>query len=235
MSLHSVIQTPNPGERVELFRFDTSFIGGPVLYFCQSAKETTGVTFAGQYYTPVDVDFTDLETSSEGQLPTPKLKIRNTNGVIQGVVNAYGDLVGCAVQRVRTFRRFLDGETEADPSAFFGPDTFRVERKTSENPIFIEWELSAAIDQEGKLLPGRVVLRDTCLWRYRIWNPVAGDFDYSTAQCPYTGSASYDRTGQMTTSDKDQCGRRLSDCELRFGVGNPLPFGGFPGAARVRP
>lgn len=235
MSLSAVIQSPNPGERVELFRLDTSSVGGPVIFFCQGAKESGGVTFGGQYYTPFDISFDGIETSGAGTLPTPKLKVSNASGIIQGVVNTYGDLLGCKLYRLRTFRRFLDGGSEADPGAYFGPDIFAVERKTNENAVYIEWELSAAIDQEGKRIPGRLVLRDTCLWRYRVWNEATSDFDYSTAQCPYTGVPCFDRGGDPTTPANDSCGRRLSDCEARFGVGNPLPFGGFPGAARVRP
>jgi lambda family phage minor tail protein L len=135
--------------------------------------------------------------------------------------------------------RFLDGQPEADPSAYIGPDIFRLERKSDENPLYIEWELSAAIDQEGKLLPGRQVLRDTCPKRYRTYDPTnsaaAPDgFVYATVNpCPYTGSNSFDKLGVPTTSASDVCSRRLTACELRFPDGQAVPFGGFPGAARV--
>jgi len=233
-SLAANAQSPNPGEIVALFRLDATSIGGGVYYFCQAAYETKGVTFGGVYYTPVDVEFTDFDISGTGSLPTPKMKVANTNEVFQGMVNTYGDMLGCVVQRVRTFRKFLDGQPQADPTAYYGPDTFRVERKVNENAVFIEWELSASIDQEGKRLPGRVVVRDTCMWRYRTWNEATRTFDYKNVTCPYTGSACFDRAGRATTPDKDSCGRRISDCEKRFGRGNPLPFGGFPGVARVR-
>jgi lambda family phage minor tail protein L len=217
-----------------MFRLDTTSIGGDVKYFCQSAYETTGITFGGVYYTPVDVEFSGFETSGTGGLPTPHMKLSNSNGVFQAMVNTYGDLVGCVLQRVRTFRQFLDGEPQADPSAYYGPETFRIDRKVSENPVFIEWELAASFDQEGKMLPGRTVVRDTCLWRYRYWNSTTHAWDYSKAQCPYTGSNYYDEMGNLKTDPtQDVCGRRLSDCKVRFGANNVLPFGGFPGVARV--
>lgn len=239
MSLSSVVQTPNPGDIATMFRLDTTSIGGSVQYFCQAAANTSGFSFGGVYYTPVDVKFEGFETNGTGALPQPKMQLAATNGVFQAMVNTYGDLVGCSIHRVRTFKRFLDGEPDADPTAYYGPDLFRVERKSSENPVFIEWELSAAIDQEGKMLPGRQVLRDTCLFRYRVWDPAlaggAGAFDYSKAVCPYTGTnGSFTKTGVPTTNANDQCGRQLSQCKLRFGANNPLPFGGFPGVARVR-
>lgn len=218
-----------------MFRLDTTSIGGAIYYFCQAAEAGTGLTYGGVYYTPVDVQFSGFEMTAQGGLPTPKVKIANTNGVFQNVVNTFGDLIGCKIQRIRTFAQYLDGQPQADASAFFGPDMFRIERKSSENPIFIEWELSASIDNEGKIIPGRVVVRDTCLWRYRAYSVATGAFDYSKAQCPYTGAA-YDINNQPTGDyTKDACARTLSACKTRFGSNNPLPIGSFPGVNRVSP
>jgi lambda family phage minor tail protein L len=153
--------------------------------------------------------------------------------VFQNIVNQYGDLIGCEVSRVRTFQQFLDGQLEADPTAYFGPDTFKVERKTDENPVYIEWELSASIDQQGVKLPRRQVLRDTCSLMYRVWNASTNSFDYTHATCPYTGSAYFDVHDNATTAAQDTCSLRLSSCKLRFQPA-PLPYGGFPGVARVQ-
>ena len=59
-------------------------------------------------------------------------------------------------------------------------------------------------------------------------------YDNPDMACPYTGSACYTKNGETTTAANDDCGRRLSDCVLRFGQENPLPYGGFPGLARIR-
>jgi lambda family phage minor tail protein L len=231
-ALEATAQSLTPGEIVELFRLDTGSYGGPILYFTQAKFETEAIRFGGVTYEPVDVEFKGFETSGVGSLPTPSISVANTGGVIQSIINTYGDLLGCDFRRVRTFRRFLDGQPAADPAAYFGPDIFRVERKTNENAEFIEWELSAAIDQEGKQLPGRLVLRDICLWRYRRYDAASGGFDYSNAQCPYAGAIYYDESGNETTIDKDRCGRRLSHCRQRFGARAVLPYGGFPSASR---
>lgn len=233
-ALQTVVQQPDIGEKVTLFRLDTSSVGGSLLSFCQAAINNTGVVFAGVSYTPVDVEFSGFETTGVGGLPTPRMKLANTNGAFQLLVNTFGDLIGCQIQRLRTFKRFLDGQPEADPTAFYGPDTFRIERKVSENPHFIEWELSAAFDQEGKMLPGRTIVRDTCLWRYRVWDAGANAFDYSKAQCPYADAVYYNAIGgDEALPANDRCGRKLSDCKRRFGDNAILPFGGFPGAART--
>lgn len=232
-------QTPDPGAVIMLFRLDLTSVGGGIQYFTQGAFGIDDVVYGGQSYQAVDIGLSEFDTNSGGVLPTPKIKISNTNSVIQGVINAFGDLCGCEVRRVRTFARFLDGQPGADPSAFMGPDIFLVEKKTAENPIFVEWELSAAIDQQGKLLPGRQVIRDCCAQRYRFYDPTNSEaaedgFVYPTINpCPYTGTSYFTASTVATTIDKDVCGRLLTDCKARYPGPTPTPFGGFPGSGRV--
>jgi len=233
-ALSETIQSPAPGELVTMFQLDTSSIGGPIQHFCPANENNAGVTFNGVYYTPADVSYSGFEMTGTGGQATPKLKLANTNGVFQAMVNTFGDLVGCSLIRIRTFAQYLDGAAEADPTAFFGPDIFRVERKTSENPIFIEWELSSSLDNQGAMIPKRMVIRDTCTWRYRSWNVSKSAFDYSKAQCPYTGAILNDMDQTTTDPTQDGCGRTVNSCKLRFGASNPLPFGGFPGVARFQ-
>lgn len=234
MSLQSEAQSLSPSGVISLFTVDSTSMGGPIMHFVQGSENDGAVIFNQVEYQPIDVQFEGLEVSGAGALPTPKIRISNVDGLAQALVSTYGELLGCTLYRVRTYKKFLDGQPEADPEAFYGPDIFRFERKTSENGVFIEWELSASIDQEGKQLPGRTVIRNTCLWRYRYFNPTTGRFDYSKAQCPYTGSQSYDINDQPVASPaEDVPSRRLSCCRVRFGKKNPLPFGGFPGVQRV--
>lgn len=226
-------QSLNPSAIVSLFTLDTTKLGGPLLRFCQGTETHGSVKFGGQTYEAVDVEFNGLETSGVGALPTPTITFGNSSGIVQMLVNTYGDMLGCKLYRVRTFAKFLDDQAEADPEAFYGPDIFQVERKTAETDTAVSWELSAAIDQEGRMLPARVIVRDTCLWRYRIWNEGTRSWDYSNAQCPYVGNKYFDINDQPVTSPvDDQPSRRLSCCKARFGANNPLPFGGFPGVAR---
>lgn len=233
--IQSEAQSLSPSAIVELFTLDASSIGGPILHFVRGSTDIGAVHFGGVKYEPADVEFTGLETSGVGALPTPTIRVANSDGVFQAIINTWGDLLGCVFYRVRTYARFLDGSDDADPEAMFGPDIFRVERKVIEGSSHIEWELSAAIDQEGKKIPGRQVIRDTCLWRYRSWISLESRFDYSKAQCPYTGSQAYDiDDNPIADNSKDTPSRRLSCCRARFGAKNPMPFGGFPGAARIR-
>ena len=228
------VQSPTPGELVTMFQLDTSSIGGPIQSFCAAAQNNLGVTFNGVYYTPTDVSYSGFEMSGSGGLPTPKIKVSNSNGIFQAMLNTFGDLVGCTLTRIRTFAQYLDGAAEADPTALFGPDIFLVERKSSENPIFIEWELSSSLDNQGAMIPKRMVIRDTCTWRYRVWNMTTGAFDYTKAQCPYTGAIMTAQDAASTDPTQDGCGRMVSSCKLSFGATGDLPYGGFAGVARFQ-
>lgn len=221
---------------ISLFKLDARPVGGIVNYFT-CAREVNGayVSFGGQTYTPLDVVFEGVETSGIGALPEPTLKIAITDGptgIVQAMLNTYGDLHGCPIERIRTWEKFLDGHANPDGAAFFGPDKFVLDQKTEDEVTHVTWKLSASIDQQGKMLPGRVAIRDTCMWRYREW--VSGTtFDTSKAICPYNGTNYWDAFDNPTTADKDTPSRTRTCCELRFGKKNPLPFGGFPGIARV--
>lgn len=238
MSIESEVQSLHPSAMVSLFQLDLSSVNGGVLYFCMGSEVTAGgetlgkVVFNGLEYFAIDIRFEGLETSGVGALPQPVMTLANSDPVISAAILTWGDINGCKLYRYRTFARFLDGHQDADPNAFFGPDVFSVERKASDTKDAISWELSAAVDQEGRMIPGRPAVRGTCLWRYRIWNPAKQDFDYEKAQCPYTGSNYFDEFDQPTTADKDRPSRSLKCCELRFGKGQPWPFGGFPGMRR---
>ena len=90
------------------------------------------------------------------------------------------------------------------------------------------------MDQEGRKLPGRQVLKDACTHIYRFPDGM-GDFDYTNATCPYVGTDYFEATGASTNDPAlDKCGKKLSDCRLRFGQHGVLPTRAFPGVARVR-
>ena len=230
--INQTAQGFEPGDMVVLFEVDATSIGGSILRFTSTAWETQNIVFDGDTYVAVDVEADGFEWSGQGALPMPKLRISNANKVASAAVIQYGDLLGATVRRIRTFRQFLDNGSDPDPTATFPIDVFRVERKAAHNKVFIEWELAAAMDQQGRKLPGRQVLKDACTHRYRIPDGQGG-FIYTNATCPYTGTSYFDENGVATTADMDKCGKRLSDCRLRFGQNGVLPTRAFPGVAQV--
>lgn len=215
------IQSLSPGAVIELFMLDLTSLGGPISYFHAGTNSLRGaVVWQGNSYTPWPIYAEGFDYNGRGQLPTPRLRVANIAGAITALALAYNDMIGAKLTRKRTFARYLDGQPTADPSAQFPDDMYFVERKVSESKMMLEYELSSAMDVEGVKIPGRQITATFCSWRYR------------SSECGYVGGAvaKIDDTPTVNLSE-DNCSRRQSGCELRFG--NDLPFGGFPAVLRV--
>jgi lambda family phage minor tail protein L len=209
-------------------------LGGPLLPPADQLEVATlgpRVRFQGEDYQPLPIEAEGFAWTGRGAPPRPRLRVANIGGVLGGLLGPGGDLLGATLTRLRTFRRFLDGEPDADPTAHFEPDIWRLERKTRQDAVLVEWELASVLEQEGRRLPGRQMLRDLCSHSYRRWT--GSGFDYAAASCPYSGAACFTEAGVPTGSSGDRCGKRLGDCQLRFGVGAVLPTRAFPGLGRI--
>ena len=236
MSIESEVQNLHADNIVTLYELDTTVVGGVDIFrFTRKSRESAEIQFGGNTYTPIDIEATGFLWDGKGAFPRPKLKVSNVAGLVSAAIISQNDLIGSRLIRTRTFEQFLDDGSNPDPTAMFPQDIYVVEQKTNQNKVFVEWQLSSALDQTGRQLPGRQCLRDRCTHTYRIWNSVAGAFDYANASCPYVGSVYYDENGvSVTGAVADTCGRRLTDCRLRFGQNGVLPTRAFPGIARTR-
>ncbi len=223
-----------PGTLVELYDLDTSYAeniygtpsGGAVYHWTSGTLEGQIVTFGGVAYQPMPIEGSDWAWSGQGILPTPKLRISNIGGLAAALVIAYPDLLGAKVTRTRTYYDFLDGQPNADPTAIFEQDIYSIDRKSNHTKSYIEFELAAAMDQQGQKLPKRVAVRDGCDLTYRVY--IGNRFYPGT--CPYSGAAMFNASDQATSNpQQDQCSHRLNGCVARYGKNTPLPFGGFPG------
>ncbi|SCM71481.1 conserved hypothetical protein [uncultured Pleomorphomonas sp.] len=233
-SIAEVSQRLAVGDLVQLFILDLTPIGVDGIYRFTNSITGAGekVSFGGEKYTAVDFETEGWEYNGKGAFPRPRMRVSNVGGFLSGLLYQYGDLVGAEVTRIRTFAEFLDGMPNADSSIIYPPDIYRVFQKIRQNKKLVEIELSAAVDEEEAKIPARKIFRDTCMHDYRRY--VEGAWDYTTATCPYTGSACFTRDGVSTDDPSaDVCGRQLSDCQLRFGS-DPLPTRAFPGVSRSR-
>lgn len=188
--------------------------------FC-NWTQTNGadVVYDGNTYTPLPLQANGFELNTSGQLERPSITFANVGLAITGLTNTYDDLVGATVKRIRTLTTYLDGQPDADPDAYWGPDEWIVEQKTNENKLSVTFQLSVPFDLEGRSLPGRRLLREQCQWIYR-----------DNIGCHYNGASYWDANDNVVgTLAQDVCGKRLESCRLRFGSGSRLPFGGFPG------
>ena len=231
MSIESDIQRLAPGAIVDLFELDPTAIGGTVVRFHAGVNELGGdVVWQGLTYTRFPIEADGFEWSGTGTLPRPKIRVANVTGLVGALARELQDLVGAKLTRRRTFVKYLDAvnftggvNPTADPNCGFPDEIWFVDRKSAENGLYVEWELSAAFDVAGTMLPRRQCIQNVCTWRYR------------GAECGYTGGPVADRNDRpVTLLAEDDCGKRLASCKLRFGVYSELPFGAFPGVGLIR-
>ncbi|QIG76094.1 minor tail protein L [Rhizobium phage RHph_I4] len=227
-------QSLEPGTLIHLYIVDLSPIGTNARwYFCPNGE----AYFQGQHFLFADVEAEGFEWAGQGPLPQPTIRIGNATRLVSGLAKEFDDLIGATMTRIKTYTKHLDGQSEANSAAMFAPEIYTFEQKVSHTKFQVEWKLSAAMDQQGRELPGRTVVRDFCLFRYRVYNSDTGTFDYTGVQCPYQGArGSFDAKGNPSTDQDDRPSRKFDTCcKKRFGNNAAsYPFGGFPGVARVR-
>ena len=227
-------QEPAADPTVHLFSLDASGIGGDVYFFTSTVNNGSAIIFDGQPYTPIAIEAKGFEWNGQGALPTPTIRLEKVTTSIKAILRSTNNLQGAVLTRIRTFRKFLDDGSDPDPLAIYSQDIYRIERLIGEGKTEVELELSAYIDQHGRRI-GYQMLRDYCPLIYRNWDLSTGQFDYTKATCPYTGDNYFRKDGSATTNPaEDEPAKTLNRCcRVRFGDA-PLPFGGFPGLARVR-
>jgi len=212
-------------EIIDLFTLDITLLLPPgsvdqaIYRFCNWTQVGgSDVVYQGETYIALPMESSGFSRVASGQLERPALTFSNVGLVISGLTNTYTDLVGATVSRIRTMTTYLDGQPNADPNAFWGPEEWVVEQKASENKLQVTFQLTVPFDLEGQTLPSRRLLREQCQWIYR-----------SNIGCHYVGSSYFDvNDNPVGTLGQDVCGKRLDSCRLRFPSGR-LPFGGFPG------
>ena len=229
-SVYEELAVLGPNAIIELFelQLDTTLHGASTTYYWHNgvnAAVTGNIVFAGNTYVRLPVEATGFDYTSSGSLPRPTLRISNLFSDMTALlllVNATtpgNDLGGATVRRIRTLKKFLDGEAAADPNARFPTEIWYVDRKSNENRDLVEFELASKFDLAGVMLPQRQIIANVCQWKYR------------GAECGYTGSNYWNVNDQpVGTLAADVCGKRVESCKLRFGATAELPFGSYPGA-----
>ena len=243
MTIVKDAQEFTPGTRVELFDVNFMKLGSALFHFCSSYDLTNPtdpkpVRWRGINYSPIPIEASGFEYSGKGTMPRPTLKISNVLLLPSALINQFGDPLGAKVTRWVTFSDYLDNGATPDDNQHFPPEIFVIDRKKSQNKLVVEFELASVLDQQGKKLPGRQVLAGVCTHTYRVYGGIDEDgadyFNYIRVTCPYVASVYYKGNGEATANaDEDECGKRLVDCKLRFGIA-PLPYRGFPAVGGVK-
>ena len=229
-SVYEELAVLAPSAIIELFELhlDNSLHGSSDVYRWHNgvnANVTGNITWNGNSYTRLPIQAEGFDYTNTGTLPRPTLTVANLDGTITTLLllvnatTAGNDLGGATVKRIRTLKKYLDGEAAADPHAKFPDEIWYVDRKANESRDSVSFELASKFDLPGVMLPKRQIIANICQWKYR------------STECGYTGSNYWDANDNaVATLAQDQCGKRLGSCKLRFGETAELPFGSFPSA-----
>ncbi len=224
----------NPSAIIELFelRLDSTLHGSSDIYRFHAGANADingNIVFGGSPYVRIAIKGDGFEYTNTGTLPRPTLSISNLDGtmttllLLVNATTAGNDLGGAEVRRIRTLKKYLDGESTADPNAQWPQERWFVDRKSNESRDQVTFELASKFDLAGQKIPKRQVIANVCQWKYR------------SSECSYAGSNYFDVNGNtVSTLAEDVCGKRVSSCKLRFGDTAELPFGSFPGAGLTK-
>lgn len=165
----------------------TAIIEFFLLYFNTLEKPDTFIAFHGGTvlgkpikwqgidYLPVPVETEGFEVSANGQMPRPKIRISNKDFFVTDLLLNNFDLQYAKIIRKRTFVKYLDSSNfdggnpwgSADSTAEISSDTYVIGQKTSENKVFVEFELTSPLDLDNSYINNRLVLPRYCCWKYR--------------------------------------------------------------------
>jgi lambda family phage minor tail protein L len=220
------LQNLAPGSVIDLYELDATNIGGSLFRWVPEVNELNNdIVWQGNTYSRFPIEVSGFARSGRGTQPRPTIRTSNIGGLVGVLVRDFEDMVGAKFTRRRTFVKYLDavnfsgGNAQEDPNVALPDEIWFVDRKASENGIFIEFELASAMDLTNAKIPKRQVTQNVCAWQYR------------SAECGYTGGAVATIMDVITTDlAQDVCGHRVESCKLRFGANATLPFGGFSGA-----
>lgn len=158
-----------------------------LLYFNSVDKENVFIAFHGGSifeksikwqgidYLPIPVESEGFEVNANGQMVRPKIRISNKDYFVTDLLINNNDLQFAKIIRKRTFVKYLDDENfdggnpwgESDPLSEISNDTFVIGQKTSENKLFVEFELTSPLDLDSFDINNRLILSRYCSWYYR--------------------------------------------------------------------
>lgn len=160
------LQKQNPGGSLVIL-YELEMPDGTTWYFHDGKSAAIGdVTFDGNTYSAVPIEFDGVDTTSEGPSARPTLTIGNVLNIFRDELGAsytYEDMLGKKFTRRRTLSTYLT----SSPAVELPKDIFYVDRVGATSIISVSFELASPFDLEGIKLPSRIVLGGGCSWKYQ--------------------------------------------------------------------
>lgn len=216
------------GAMLDLYEVDLQAFGGDVLRFHSGTNGYfNDVIWQGRAYSAYPIAVEGFEVKSEGTYSRPTMKVANITGLITGINHDFEDALGAVVTRRQVLVKHLDavnfpnGNANADPT-MEAVSCYVIEEMAEETFETVTYNLATPVDCDNAIIPARTILADVCQWVYR------GD------GCGYSGGPVADEKDNPTSDmSRDKCSKHRSGCRLRFAKPSALPYGGYPGSAKV--
>lgn len=140
---------------------------GTTWYFHDGKSSSiTDITFDGNTYEAIPVEFDGVDITSDGPSSRPTVTIGNVLSVFKDALGAtytYEDLLGKKFTRRRTLSTYLT----SSPAVELPKNIFYVDRIASSSVISVSLELASPFDLEGVKLPTRTIIGGGCSWQYQ--------------------------------------------------------------------
>jgi len=169
MTYITELQGTNPSAIIELFTLELvpSIHGSSTVHRFHAGRNqnNASIEFGNNTYTALPIEADGFEQNGK-QSARPTLRISNLAGTVTTILSTLSmGLEGAIVKRDRTLLRYLDPSNftggispySPDPTAIFNSQVYVIDRKSSENRDFVEFELANSIDAMVRL-PKRQVL-----------------------------------------------------------------------------
>ena len=166
-----------PSAVLEFFRIYPDTVTKPDVFVPVHGGSIFGdnVTWQNIQYVPVPIEGEGFEINGNGQLSRPKIRIANKDFLISSLLQNNFDFKNAKIVRKRTFLKYLDdvnfdGGNPFRPQDFtaeISNETFLIGQKTTENKVYVEFELTSPLDLENFEVTNRQILAKYCYWGYR--------------------------------------------------------------------
>lgn len=133
------------------------------------------IVWQGVAYSPVPVEVEGFEINGNGQLARPKIRIANVNYLVTSMLQNNQDMIYGKIIRKRTFLKYIDDINfdggnpfgDADQTAEISEEEYLISQKTTENKLYVEFELTSPLDLDNYEINSRTILGKYCSWLYR--------------------------------------------------------------------
>jgi lambda family phage minor tail protein L len=162
------LQKQNPGSSL-IVLYELEMPDGVTTWYFHDGKNANtsqNITFDGNTYECIPVQFDGVDITSDGPGSRPTLIIGNVLTVFKDALGAgytYEDLLGRKFTRRRTLSAYLT----SSPAVELPKDIFYVDRIASTSILSVSIELASPFDIEGIKLPARTIIGGGCSWQYQ--------------------------------------------------------------------